>query len=210
MPPLPSLSDAKAYLGLTTTGDDTLLTSLLATAISQAEHDTGRTFSSGSNATTTYSTNGEPLLIIHDRPLTDASRVVTLSGTTLTEGTNVWFLPDRRDENITTTIQLRYFGLGPYRDFNWFDGNHDNPRYRMGGQPKDLVITGIKGQPFPSQDIVGGILNLLAVLYWKAKSGASGTVQGPTGEIVDIGELDILYARFVERWRIRTAVTAVG
>lgn len=209
MPPLPSLSDAKAYLGLTTTGDDTLLTTVLADAIAQAERDTGRTFSATSNSTTTYSTNGEAALTIHDRPTTDASRTVTLSGTALTEGTNVWFLPDRRDENVTTTVQVRYFGSGPFRDFNWFDGNHDSPRYQLGGTPNDLVITGIKGQPFPSQDVIGGILGLVAILYWKAKSGGSSVVTSPGGEVVNIADLDVLYARWVERWRIRTAVVGV-
>lgn len=210
MPTLPSLSDIKTRLGVTTTGDDTLLTALLADAIAQVEHDTGRSVASGSNSTTTYSTDGQAALIVHDRPLTDASRTVRLSGTALTENTDVWFLPDRRDENITTTVQLRMFGTGPFRDRYWFDGNHDNPRYQLGGTPNDLVITGIKGHPFPNQDIVNGIATLTTFLYWKAKSGGSGQVVSPQGAVVDLAELDEQYARFVLRWRIRTAVSGVG
>ena len=210
MPTLPSLSDAKARLSLTTTGDDTLLTSILADAIAQAEQDTGRTFASSSNSTTTYSTDNAALLTIHDRPLVDPSRTVTWNGVTLNEsGTspNVWFLPDRRDPNITASVQLRYFGNPGHSPYA-FDRNLDRPDYRAGA-PNDLVITGIKGHPFPSQDVVGGILTLVQFLYWKAKAGGSGQVTSPTGEIVDLAELDVLYARWVERWRIRTAVAGV-
>lgn len=210
MPPLPSLSDIKGRLGLTTTADDTLLTALLADAVAQAGRDTGRTFSSASNVTTRYSSNGETSLVIDDRPYADASRTVILTGTTLIEGVNVWFLPDRRDQNISSTIQLRVYNQGPFRDFNWFDGNHDNPRYQIGGIPNDLVITGILGMPFPSQDVVNGISTLTMFLYWKYKSGGSGQVISPTGTVVDLDELDDSYARFVIRWRIRTAVTSAG
>src|ERR1044071_8037398 len=99
MPPLPSLSDIKGRLGPTPTADETLLTARLADAIAQAERDTGRRFSATSNTTTTYSSDGQSSLVIHDRPVTDASRTVTLGGVTMTEGTGVWFLPDRRDPN---------------------------------------------------------------------------------------------------------------
>jgi hypothetical protein len=213
MPPLPTLSDAKARLGLTTTGDDTLVTGLLADAIAQASHDTGRTFSAASNVTTRYSTDGQASLVIHDRPYTDASRVVTLGGSTQTEGNGVWFLPDRRDQNITTTIQLRYYDTALpdwYKaDPAWFDRNLDRRNY-TNGSPNDLVITGIIGMPFPDQDVTNGILTLLSFLYWKQKSGGSGIVNGPTGELVELADLDAQYARFVERWRIRTAVSSVG
>src|SRR5436190_3658184 len=141
MPSLPSVTDLKTYLGLTGSADDALLTTVVAASIAQAEHDTGRTFSSASNTTTRYSSNMEFSLVINDRPYVDATRVVTLAGATMTEGTNVWFLPDRRDQNITTTIQLRIYGVGMLvRDFNWFDGNHDSPRYMRSGTPNDLVI----------------------------------------------------------------------
>ena len=210
MPLLPSLSDAKARLSLTTTGDDTLLTSILADAIAQAEHDTGRTFASSSNSTTTYSSDNNAYLTIHDRPMVDPSRVVSWNGVTLNEsGTspNVWFLPDRRDPNITASVQLRYFG-SPGHSYDAFGKNLDRPDYRSSA-PNDLTITGIIGHPFPSQDVVGGILTLVQFLYWKAKAGGSGQVASPTGEIVDLAELDVLYARWVERWRIRTAVAGV-
>ena len=208
MPPLPTVSDMKTRLGLTTSGDDSLLTVLLSDSIYQAERDTGRTIAAASNTSTTYSTNQEFSLVIDDRPFVDASRVVRLNGVTMVEGTNVWFLPDRRDQNITATIQLRPYSGRYVRDFNWFDGNHDSPRYMAYGTPNDLVITGISGMPFPDQDIVNGIATLCTFLYWKAKSGGSGQVSGPTGADVSLAELDEQYARFVMRWRIHTAVSA--
>lgn len=172
-----------------------------------AEHDTGRTFASGSNSTTTYSSDYNASLVVHDRPFTDASRTVTWNGVTLVEGTNVWFLPDRRDSNITTTVQLRYYGDPAHASFA-FDRNLDRADYRS-GKPNDLVIAGIIGHPFPSQDVVNGIATACTFLYWKAKSGGSGQVTGPQGQVVDLAELDEQYARFVLRWRIKTAVMGV-
>lgn len=211
MPALPSLSDLKTYLGLTGTGDDTLLATCLVDALADMERDTSRTFASGSNVTTRYSTDGETSLVIHDRPFTDASRTVTLGGVTMTSETNIWFLPDRRDPNITATIQLRYYATGRnwYKsDPNWFDKNLDSPRYGS-GTPNDLVISGIIGHPFPRTEVCAANKTRAAWLYWRAKSGASGFVQLPNGDEIDLSVEPGPYLRFVERWRIRTAVIGV-
>src|SRR6185436_16405825 len=99
--PLPTVSDLKTYLGITGTQDDALLAQTIVDAVGKAERDTGRTFAAASNVTTRYSTDGQSSLIIHDRPYADPSRTVQLGGASMTEGTGVWFLPDRRDQNIT-------------------------------------------------------------------------------------------------------------
>lgn len=214
MPALPSLSDIKVYLGLTTTGDDALLTQLQGVAVGRAEADTGRSFSSSSNQTTRYSTDWQFSLVIHDRPFTDASRTVQLNGVTMSEGSNVWFLPDRRDQNITTTIQLQYYDTSRsewYKaDPGWFDKNLDRPRRGYGSMPNDLVISGIKGQPFPRSEVTGAITILWAWLYWRAKSGASGTVATITGDLISLSDLPVEYQQFVTEWRIRTAVSSIG
>jgi hypothetical protein len=206
---MPTLTDLKTYLGITGSQDDTLLSQSLTDAIGKAERDTGRTFATASNVSTRYSTDGQASIVIHDRPFDDPSRVVSLMGVTQTEDSNVWFLPDRRDQDITATVQLRHYDTSRgdwYKvDPFWFDKNLDQRRYTM-GQPNDLVITGIIGHPFPSDDIVGAIKVLAAWLYWNAKSGASGTVQTPTGEVIDLGSTPPRYTDFVDRWRIRTAV----
>ena len=207
--PLPTVSDLKMYLGITGTQDDALLAQTISDAVGKAERDTGRTFSTGSNYVTRYSTDGQSSLIIHDRPYADTSRTVTLDGVLMTEGVGGFaFLPDRRDQNITATVQLRVYQRGEIiRDFYWFDGNHDSPRY-MSGVPNNLVITGVKGHPFPSDDVVGAIRLLCAWLYWNAKSGASGVVQLPTGENLDLEAEPPRYQEFVRNWRIRTAVSS--
>jgi len=216
MPPLPSVTDVQTYLGITS--DATLLAERLAAAISMAERDTGRTFSSSSNTTRRYSTNNETLLFIDDRPLVDASRTVTWMGTTMTENVSnpqlgtVWFLPDRRDPNITTSVQLRLFdtaGTWYKADPQWFDKNLDWRRFGS-SYPLDLVITGIIGHPFPSQDVVSNIIVATAYLYWRAKSGATGTAYNLQSEPVSLDEMPPEYQAFVARWRIRTAVEAVG
>jgi hypothetical protein len=146
--PIVSLTEIKAYLGKTGTDDDLLIASIASNATAMAERDTGRTFAVGSNVTTRYSTDGQASLVIHDRPYTDGTRVVSLGGVALTEGTNVWFLPDRRNQAVTTTVQLQYYSRDWYvRQFNWFDANLDSPRYAMGGAPNDLTITGVVGHP---------------------------------------------------------------
>lgn len=214
MPPLPSRSDLKTYLGLTGSADDALLDQLRLDAIAQAESDTGRRFASGSNSSTTYSSDGQALIVVHDRPLVDASRTVTVGGVTMTEGTNVWFLPDRRDSTITTTLQVRYFDTGRgdwYKaDPQWWDKNLDRHPYSYGSQPNDIVIEGIIGHPFPRSEIGAAIKLLWATLYWRAKSGASGTVYTPTGEPIDISDWPEPYKDFVRNWKIRTAVASVG
>jgi len=209
--PLPTVSDLKTYLGITGAQDDALLAQCIIDAVGKAERDTGRVFAAASNVRTTYSTDGQAWLTVHDRPFTDPSRTVTIDGVTSTEGTNVWFLPDRRDQNITASVQLRYFDRSRpdwYKsDPYWFDKNLDSPRYGS-GTPNDLVITGIIGHPFPDDDVVGAIRLLEAWLYWNAKSGASGVVQLPTGENLDLEAEPPRYAEFVRNWKIRTAVAS--
>lgn len=208
---MPTVADIKTYLGLTGTGDDALLAQCLSDAIAKAERDTGRTFAAASNTTTRYSTDGQSSLTIHDRPYDDASRVVTLDGATQTEGSGVWFLPDRRDPTDTATIQLRYYDRSRpdwYKaDPMWYDRNLDSPRLGS-GQPNDLVITGVIGMPFPDEDVVGNIRRLAAWFYHRAKGGASGYVSSPTGEDVELGQEPAGYTEFVREWRIRTAVSA--
>lgn len=210
---LPTRSDLKAYLGLTTTNDDALIDQLLPIGLGLAERDTGRTFASGSNTTRTYSTNGDAVVQIHDRPVSDPSRVITWNGATLTEGTNAWFLPDRRDPNISTTLQIRQFDTtrGDWfkADPMWWDKNLDSWRFPL-GSPNDLSITGIIGHPFPRNEVSGAILILDAYLYWRAKSGATGAAFTLTGEEVSLANTPPEYQEFVRQWRLRTAVANIG
>jgi len=212
---LPTRSDLKTYLGLTSTTDDALIDQLLPIGLALAERDTGRTFASGSNTTTTYSSNGDALIAIHDRPVSDPSRVVTWQGATLTTtGTsaNAWFLPDRRDQNISTQLQIRPFDTGRADWFKadpmWFDKNLDVRRWPA-GMPNDISITGIIGHPFPRNEVSGGILILDAYLYWRAKSGATGAAFAITGEEVSLAQTPPEYQEFVRTWRVRTAVAGV-
>lgn len=213
MPSLPSVSDLKTDLGLTGTGDDAMLATKIADAIAQAELDTGRSISASSNVTITYSTDGQAMIGVHDRPRTDPSRVVTWNGATMTEGVNVWFLPDRRDPNISAQVQVRPFDTSSpdwYKaDRDWWDKNLDRRRYAS-GIPLDLSITGIVGMPFPHQDFVKAIRVLAEFFYWRTKSGTTGVAYTTTGEAVSLEEFPPEYQAFVRDWRIRTGVTSVG
>lgn len=205
-----TVAELKTYLGLTGSQDDTLLATVLTDAIGKAERDTARTFAVASNVTTRYSTDGQSSIVIHDRPYSDPSRTVQLGGVTQTLDDGYWLLPDRRDQDISATIQLRHYDRTGYwykSDPMWWDKNLDMPD-RRGTEPNDLVISGIIGHPFPSDDVVGAIKVLAAWLYWNAKSGASGVVTVPTGEEIDLAETPPRYTDFVTRWRIRTAVSA--
>lgn len=210
---LPTRSDLKAYLGLTTTNDDALIDQLLPIGLGLAERDTGRTFASGSNSQTTYSSNGDALIPIHDRPVTDPSRSVTWNGTTLVEGTTCWFLPDRRDPNISIALQIRRFDTSRidwYKaDPQWFDKNLDRPRYPM-GSPNDVIVNGIIGHPFPRSEVSGAILVLDAYLFWRAKSGSSGSAYDISGEAVSLASTPPEYQEFVRTWRVQSGVASVG
>lgn len=212
MPSLPNAADLKAYLGLTTTADDALIAERVQAAIGMAEKDTGRVFASSSNKTRLYSSNGESLVSVSDRPMTDASRVVTWLGATMTEGTNCWFLPDRRDPDNTTTLQIKPFetvGAWWRADPMWFDKNLDR-RYYPVGMPNDLSIAGIEGIPFPRAEVVGAITVLAAFLYWRAKSGATGVAYDTSGTPITLSETPPEYQAFVREWKHSTAVAFGG
>jgi hypothetical protein len=209
MPPLVTLDELKVHLKVTGTADDLLIASAASNASIMAERDTGRTFAVTSNTTRRYSTDGQASIVIHDRPYSDPARTVTLNGATVTEGSGVWFLPDRRNQDVTTTVQLRHYDTSRadwYKaDPQWFDKNLDHPRYAQ-GSPNDLVIEGVVGHPAITPDVRQAVLELAAFLYWNAKAGASGFVQTPQGDQVELGEYPESYRLMVKNWRIRTAV----
>jgi len=212
--PIVSLAEVKTYLGLVGTGDDQLISSCIVQAEARLERDTGRTFAYSSNVSRTYSTDGQASLVIRDVPAYGSNtRTVTLGGVTLTEGTGYWLLPDRRNPDVSVTIQLRFYDTtraGWYKaDPQWWDKNLDT-LYAHGGTPNDLVITGTEGHALPVPgDVVGMEKVMAALLYWQAKSGASGTVNTPTGETIDLSQNPVGYDQFVRDWKIRTAVAGV-
>lgn len=208
----PSLSDLKTYLGITGSQDDALMASICSNTIGIAEADTGRNFAVSSNVTSIYSTSGQASLTIADRPASDATRVITLNGVTMTEGTNVWLLRDRNNPDVVTTIQVRYYNTGArewYRAIpDWFDKGLDNPRY-LGAAPNDLSITGTVGHPVLPGDVQAGLMELAAWLYWRAKGGASSMTVNLTGTEVDLSLLPMSYQMLVRNWKIVTAVAVV-
>lgn len=210
--PLITLTELKTHLGVTGTVDDLRLAAAASNASYMAERDTGRTFAVSSNVTHRYSTDGNALLTIHDRPYSDSGRTVTWRGASMTEGTNVWFLPDRRSQDVAAHVQIRQFDTGRrdwYKsDPQWFDKNLDSPRAYVSGTPNDLVITGVVGHPSLPPDVRQAVLELAAYLYWSAKSGASGFTQSPQGDEADLGDYPESYKAMVRNWRIRTAVAA--
>jgi hypothetical protein len=209
--PLVTIAELKTYLGITGAQDDSLLASVASNASIIAERETGRTFAVSSNVTRIYSTDGQAALIVHDMPMSDGTRVVRMDGTDLVADSGYWLLPDRRNPDVGTTIQLRHFSAGWNRwSFNWFDGNYDSPRYQAGrGTPNDLSITGVVGHPTLPLDVFEAVRALAALLFWRAKAGASGIVTTPLGDEVDVSvSRPRGWEEFVEHWRIRTAVVA--
>ena len=215
MAPFITLTDIKTYLGKTGTDDDVLIASIASNACMLAEQHTGRTFSVTSNVTRYYSTDGQSSLTLGDDvPMNDTTRVVTLNGATMVENSNVWFLPDRRNPDISITIQLRPYDRSRpdwYKQFpNWFDANLDNPRWsQISGMPNDLKIVGTVGHPAVLGDVRAGTLELAAWLYWRAKGGASSFAELLTGTDVDLALLPMAYQVMVQNWKVRTAVVAI-
>ena len=212
MQPIVTLDELKQYLGITGTADDLLLASIASNATETAQRDTSRIFAVSSNVTHRYSTDGQSAITIHDRPYFDSTRTVTWIGAVQTEEEGYWLLPDRRNPDTSHTIQLRHFdrtGTWYKADPGWFDKNLDKIDGR-GSTPNDLVISGTVGHPVIPRDVKHAVTVLAALMFWDAKSGGSGVVQSPTGEQVDLAALQDIYARFVQNWRIRTAVAVVG
>lgn len=208
--PLISLADLKTYLGLTGTQDDSLLTSCASNASVVAERRTSRVFAVSSNTVMVYSPDGQASITIHDRPRTDAARVITMDGVTLTENEGYWLLPDRRNPDIATTLQLRYYDRSRwdwYRaDPQWFDRNLDNPRVGISSTtPNAVRIEGVVGHPELPLDVREAVLTYAAWLYWRRKSGASGFVELPNGENLDLTNEPSTFLAFIRDWRIRTA-----
>lgn len=214
--PLVTLEQLKTYLGLTGAQDDLLLASVASNATRVVEAETGRYFAVASNVTRRYSTDGQTSLVVHDMPYSDATRTVSLDGTDLTQDDGYWLLPDRRtrgeEREVATTIQLRHYDVGTFRHgHGWFDKNYDSPRYLARGTPNDLVITGTVGWPDTPLDVYQMTRALAALLYWQAKSGASGFVTTPDGQEIDLSrDRPPGWEDFVTRWRLRTAVAVVG
>lgn len=214
--PIVSLADVKTYLGLTGTGDDQVISQCILAAQGRIETDTGRVFAYSSNVTRVYSTDGAASLNIRDVPSASSNTAtVTLNGATMAYGSQWWLLPDRRNPDVSTTIQLRFYDRSRPEWWkaspDWFDSNMDNPLYWASiGSPNDLVIAGPEGHPTPAPgDVVAMHVVMAALLYWQAKSGASGTVTTPTGETIDLTADPIGYTDFVRRWHITTAVAGV-
>lgn len=210
--PLVTLTEIKSYIGLVGTADDVLIASIASNATNVAERHTGRVLAVSSNVTRYYSTDGNRSMLVHDRPFSDPARTVTLNGATLTEGTNVWFLPDRRgDGTVTTTIQLAPFDTTQQdwylREPQWFDRNLDRSVIGAGGMPNDLRIQGVEGHPAITGDTRMALLELCAWLYFRAKSGASGVAAVATD--LDISSLPTTYREWVDLWRVRAAVALI-
>ncbi len=212
--PAPTVADMKTYLGMTGSGDDTIIANAILSAVDQLQRDTGRVFSVASNVTADYSSDGNVLVNIADIPRVDSSRVVTLLGVTVTEGQGYWLLPDRRYPDISTTIQLFMFDMSRgdwYKaDPYWWDKNLDRQWLRRGNTPLDLRIVSVQGHPVWRQDVVEQARFLAAWFYWRAKSGASGTIQLPTGEQIDLGAEPLSSPMFVRNWKVSPTVAAVG
>lgn len=215
MPVIPSRSEVKAFLQIpvSTTTHDALIDSLIPAAVGTLERMSGRQISASSNVQTTYSTDGSSSLVIHDRPYTDPSRSVQLDGTTLTENQDVWFIQDRRDPNVTATIQLRQFtGSGEWwkADPDWFNKNLDIWARRWGesGMPNNLTITGIIGMPLITYDTHHAIIEMTGYLF-KQKDAAGNVTFSPEGAILDIQDLPTPVQAWLINWRIRTAVSVI-
>jgi hypothetical protein len=209
----PTLSDLKTYIGIIGSGDDVLLQTCLDAGTAQAQRDTGRTFAYSSNNVRDYSTDGQFAITIADIPKTDSTRVVTLNGATITETQGYWLLPDRRNPDISVTIQLLPFDRTRAdwfkTDPQWWDKNLDRFWQRYGTIPLDLRIASYVGHPVWTADVTHEVTFLSAWFYWRAKSGASGVIQTPTGETIDLGAEPVSSPVFVRNWQVRTAVSSV-
>lgn len=209
MAALISLSDLKTYLGITGTATDALLGSIASNVSARIELDTGRRFTYASNITRSYSTEGRIYLPIEDVPVVDATRIVTLDGAGLVEGTSYWLIPDRRNPDVSVSLQLGTFGPGFWRsDPGWFDKNLDR-LWARGSMPLNLQVVGCHGPSTLPDTIRAALLTLGAWEFYRAQAGGSGTVKLPSGEEVSLSDLPPGYTDTVDVWRRYGLVEAI-
>lgn len=211
--PLVTLTDIKQALGKMGTDDDLLIASIASNASAKAENDTSRIFAVASNVTHTYSTDGQASVDILDRPVSDSTRTITWLGATLAEGKSAWLLPDRRNQDVSTVLQVRPYDTGAAEwwkaDPMWWDKGLDVRRY-PGGMPNDLVITGTVGHPVLDGEVRAAVIELACWMYWRTKGGVSSYSSSLSGTEVPLDKEPEVYRSMVDGWKVRPHVGLVG
>lgn len=163
-----------------------------------------------------FTTNGATNVII---PGLRTPTSVTQSGSTLTEDSSYWLIPDAQQTGVYIGIQFRAYAVrnsGPWylRNPEWFDRGLDmhNHSGRYTSQPNDLVIAGDWGY-------VAGSLPSPAAWACTVMAGwitkrpdalLSGAIATPEGNVFDLSSLPVEVKSFIEEWRVSPFAMAVG
>jgi len=182
------------------------------------ERATGRYFGNRTATTLRFTTNGSAFLVL---PGLRTATSVTLQGAALTADASYWLLPDAQQTGVYVGIQFRAFGTrqdGPWWLGNpeWFDRDLDSPFFpgnRGAGRtslPNDLIIVGDWGYT----DLPDPLLHATKVLagYYTKRPDAllSGALATPDGGSVDLSQVPVEVAMFVEEWKTLSGAQGTG
>lgn len=191
--------------GTTGRKSDTNLDILLQSASDWLERTTHRTITaSASNTAKTFSTNGQPSIVIPDLRV---ATTVTLQTVALVDGTTYWLKPDNKSPEIYTRINVRAWGQGRGYSYlsnpEWFDHNLDSPLSRYYGTlPNDLVITGLWGWTSTPPEWKLATLALAFYHYNHADAMFSSARATPEGSLLDLSKYPSEVQALVRDWSL--------
>lgn len=201
---------------------DASLDMLLQAASEFLERETGRTITAtASNTTRTFSTHGQAYVVLSDLRAIHSNSPVVLQGTTLEQDTSFWLIPNRRNPNVYTGLQLRAFGslsrLWDYRSNpQWFDRNLDSRLYpgnwgdvRL---PNDLTIAGVWGWMPSDPGYVQWKHAAMVLAGWYVKRPEALLANSnitPEGNQLDFSELPPEVLAHVQAFRLTEEVVGI-
>lgn len=206
------LRDFVEITGTTGRKSTTNLDLILQSASDWLERTTGRLITaSSSNTTKSFSTNGNPSVVIPDLRTVSS---VTLQGATLVADQTYWLSPSPQNPDIYTGINVRPFGQGRYQSYKanpeWFDRNLDSPLARYYGTlPEDLDITGLWGWTTTPPEWKLATLALAAYHYHHADALFASARATPEGNLLDLSAYPSEVSALVKAWSIGEQVVIV-
>ena len=211
MPAFVNASNVRTFAGITGIEgqwSEANLGSNIRAASAFLQRATGRQFELQLGVTKTFTTNGDGYVALPDLRTTTS---VTLNGSDMTVGTDVFLVPDAMQTGVYLGLQFAR-GRGPrgyLSHSDWFDRNLD--RHYTSWQPDDLVIGPADWGHDPLPDELMYATKALAAFMTKNPDALlSGFTATPDGTLVEAGDLPKVVASFIADWKVGSVVASVG
>lgn len=219
---LVSVAAVREYLSLNATDNtsrytDQTIGSNIRAASAFLERATGRIFRDETALTMLFTTEGRASIGI---PGLRVPTAVSLNGTTLTENSTYWLIPDEQQTGVYVRMQFRAFNTAPRGGPwflgvpDWWDRGLDLPggADARGSLPNDLSIAGSWGYTDANlPEAVRQAAKVLAAWYTLRPSALlAGGYATPEGASFDLSAIPPEVQQFINEWSVLSGVTAVG